>query len=135
MFTEYDLATRICAFGPKATNAIGRIRSSANNICALGPSKNDSCWISVRYFMFVKQMNQLYSPQINDLCHAYLKQPDSLEKYKLQTPVQQFFWYIFLIFCKFGIMSRTLSLIYEPIIIIIKKGQQCKAGREWYTPY
>ena len=21
------------------------------------------------------------------------------------------------------------------IIIIIKKGQQCKAGREWYTPY
>ena len=21
------------------------------------------------------------------------------------------------------------------VIIIIKKGQQCKAGREWYTPY
>ena len=23
----------------------------------------------------------------------------------------------------------------DPIIIIIKKAQQCKARREWYTPY
>ena len=27
------------------------------------------------------------------------------------------------------------SVITYFIIIIIKKGQQCKAGREWYTPY
>ena len=30
----------------------------------------------------------------------------------------------------------TLHDHYSTIIfIIIKKGQQCKAGREWYTPY
>ena len=28
--------------------------------------------------------------------------------------------------------KKSFSLF---IIIIIKKGQQCKAGREWYTPY
>ena len=30
--------------------------------------------------------------------------------------------------------SRSFS-IYFIIVIVIKKGQQCKAGREWYTPY
>ena len=28
-----------------------------------------------------------------------------------------------------------MDFIILIIIIIIKKGQQCKAGREWYTPY
>ena len=36
----------------------------------------------------------------------------------------------------FDVASKTchLSLIII-IIIIIKKGRQCKAEREWYTPY
>ena len=32
------------------------------------------------------------------------------------------------------ILSRDFEIMII-IIIIIKKGQQCKAGREWYTPY
>ena len=32
-----------------------------------------------------------------------------------------------------NIRKQVTSIII--IIIIIKKGQQCKAGREWYTPY
>ena len=27
------------------------------------------------------------------------------------------------------------SILTQSIIIIIKKSKQCKAGREWYTPY
>ena len=28
-----------------------------------------------------------------------------------------------------------IFVLHQIIIIIIKKGQQCKDGREWYTPY
>ena len=30
---------------------------------------------------------------------------------------------------------RSCYLDIVIVIIIIKKGQQCKTGREWYTPY
>ena len=33
------------------------------------------------------------------------------------------------------IICRVSTILAVVIIIIIKKGQQCKAGREWYTPY
>ena len=39
---------------------------------------------------------------------------------------------------KRGAKKTARFKIYQSsyiIIIIIKKGQQCKAGREWYTPY
>ena len=32
-------------------------------------------------------------------------------------------------------MSHRWVTFIIIIIIIIKKGQQCEAGREWYTPY
>ena len=35
--------------------------------------------------------------------------------------------------CK--ILTGNSAIINNHIIIIIKKGGQCKAEREWYTPY
>ena len=32
-------------------------------------------------------------------------------------------------------IDELIALIQVIIIIIIKKGRQCKAEREWYTPY